>query len=147
RPLASARIEGSKWKPEPVTFRVKDPAPRVEVDEAHYLLKPSAPFVDRWDLHCERRVELRHGARLKRYFESVRAPPTILSAPPGLRDSHRVALAINGVTRYEMRGALARTPSRVHGTPTAFEWVGLLCRYGAVRATLRLSRTNADGLE
>jgi hypothetical protein len=29
----------------------------------------------------------------------------------------------------------------------AFEWVGLLCRYGAAHAVLRLERTNADSLE
>ena len=150
RQLASARIDGPKWKPNPVTFRVKDPAPRVEIDEAQYLLTPSTLFADRWDLRCERRVELRQGARLKRYVEFVRARPTTLGARVRRRDGQHVELATNGVTRYEVNGALGRTPTsaaRVHGSPTAFEWVGLLCRYGAARATLRLSRTNAEGLE
>jgi hypothetical protein len=122
----------------------------VEIDEAQYVLTPSTVFADRWDLRCERRVELRQGARLKRYVEFVRARPTILGARVRRRDGRHVELATNGVTRYEVSGALARTPAsaaRVHGSLTAFEWVGLLCRYGAARATLRLSRTNAEGLE
>jgi hypothetical protein len=31
--------------------------------------------------------------------------------------------------------------------PAAFEWVGLLCRYGAADAILRLDRADAAGLE
>ncbi len=149
RQLASARAEGSKWRPEPVTFRVKDPAPRVEIDEAYYTLIPSPSVTDRWDLSCERHVELRRGARLKRYVEFVRARPTTLGGGVLRRDSRRIELSTHGVTRYEVSGALARNPSvaRSHAPMAAFEWVGLLCRYGAVRATLSLARTGAVGVE
>jgi 3',5'-cyclic AMP phosphodiesterase CpdA len=149
RQLASARVEGSKWLPEPVTFRVSDPAPRIQIDEAHYTLRPSSSLPDRWDLRCERRVEVRPGARLKRYVEFARARPSILGARVLRRPGRRIELSTRGVTCYEVSGALARTTSlgHVRDPGAAFEWVGLLCRYGAARATLSLSRTNAAGLE
>jgi hypothetical protein len=46
--------------------------------------------------------------------------------------------------------ALCRTVGEAascYGVDTGFEWVGLLCRYGAARATLRLAQRNAGGLE
>ncbi len=54
------------------------------------------------------------------------------------------------MTNTRVEEALCRTvgeAARCYGVDTGFEWVGLLCRYGAARATLRLAQRNADGLE
>ena len=62
----------------------------------------------------------------------------------------RMELAINDVTRYDVPSGLCRTlgeAQRRYGPGTAFEWVGLLCRYGARNATLHLARANAEFLE
>ena len=150
RRLAHAGREGPKWKPEPVSFRVKDPAPRVEVDEARYVLSPSRSSADRWDFSCERRVQLCEGARLRRYVDFVHALPRGLGDRPRRRGNHHIELTIGSVTRYEVPDGLSRTvaaaaPAR--DASAAFEWVGLLCRYGAVHARLRLERAHAEGLE
>jgi 3',5'-cyclic AMP phosphodiesterase CpdA len=148
RQLASARRDGPKWRPEPVSFRVKDPSPRVELDEATYTLAPSVVWADRWDLRCVRRVELRDGATVRRYVEFVRASPIFVGARGRRREKRRVEIATSGFTRYEVPGALARTrTTRSSGTGAAFEWVGLLCRYGAIRATLRLAHERANGVD
>ena len=144
RLLASAGREGPKWKPEPVTFRVKDPAPRVAADEADYELQPSATSSDRWDFSCERRVQLCGDARLRRYVDFVHALPGGVGARR--RDNRHFDLTIGGVTRYSVPDGLRRT-RRTGDKAGAFEWVGLLCRYGAVRATLRLARSRTQGLE
>jgi 3',5'-cyclic AMP phosphodiesterase CpdA len=149
RELANARVVRTKWAPEPVSFRVHDPAPRVEVDEASYRLTPSSS-AGYWDYACERRVELRNGALLKRYVDYVRKTPTRIGPQSLLRDRRPLELTIDGVTSYERPAALCRTlaaASRARGHGTAFEWVALLSRYGAVRATLRLSRADCGGLE
>jgi hypothetical protein len=148
RLLASASREGPKWKPEPVTFRVKDPAPRVAVDEADYELQPSTASPGRWDFSCERRVEPCGGAGLRRYVDFVHALPRGAGAPR--RGNRHFDLTIGGVTRYSVPGGLRRTRSEGSGAGdagVAFEWVGLLCRYGAVRATLRLARVRAEGID
>jgi 3',5'-cyclic AMP phosphodiesterase CpdA len=149
RRLAHASREGPKWKPEPVSFRVRDPAPRVELDEARYALSASRSSADRWDFSCERRVELRDGAQLRRYVDFVHALPRGVGDRRRRRGSH-VELTIGGVTRYDVADGLSRTFARVaqgRDAAAAFEWVGLLCRYGAVHAVLRLGRANAEGLE
>ena len=54
------------------------------------------------------------------------------------------------MTNTRVEEALCRTvdeAARCYGVDTGFEWVGLLCRYGAARATLRLAQRNASGLE
>jgi 3',5'-cyclic AMP phosphodiesterase CpdA len=149
-PLAQANIEGPRWRPEPVTFRVRDAESRVEFDEARYTLSPSSSSADLWDLSLERRVELSKGARLRRYVDFVHALPGGVGTGARRRGNHHVELAIGGVTRHFVPDALRRiVGARAGGrdSPMAFEWVGLLCRYGAARAILRLDRANADGLE
>jgi 3',5'-cyclic AMP phosphodiesterase CpdA len=149
RELANARVVRTKWAPEPVSFRVHDPAPRVEVDEASYRLTPSSS-ASYWSYVCERRVELRKGAHLRRYVDFVRRTWSRTGPRSLLQDRRPLELTIDGVTRYEQPAALCRTlaaASRARGHGSAFEWVGLLCRYGAVRATLRLSRADCGELE
>jgi 3',5'-cyclic AMP phosphodiesterase CpdA len=150
RQLAHARRTGLKWKPEPPSLRVDGPAPRVEVDEAFYRLSPSKSSVERWDFDCQRRVQTRPGARLRAYVEFVHALPRGLVSRDRGDKARRVELALDGVTEYTVPDGLSRTLAdgvRGYGPGTAFEWVGLLCRYGSARATLRLARANADGVE
>jgi 3',5'-cyclic AMP phosphodiesterase CpdA len=152
RPLAQAQRLGPKWNLEPGTFAAVDPAPRIEVDEATFTLSP-ATHPERWDFTCERRVELREGSRLRQYIDFVHALPLlprIRRRRMRRRAGRRVELTIGGVTRTRIEQALCRTVSegaRCYGVDVAFEWVGLLCRYGAARATLRLARTGAANLE
>jgi 3',5'-cyclic AMP phosphodiesterase CpdA len=149
RHLVHAQRLGPKWRLEPGTFTPVDPAPRVRVDDATFRLSP-AIHPERWDFTCERRVELCEGARLPQYVDFVHALPLL----PRLRRKRarrragrRVELTIGGVTRMRFEQALCRTvdeAARLYGADIAFEWVGLLCRYGAARATLRLARTTPE---
>jgi hypothetical protein len=151
RDLARARRIGPKWDAEPVTFRAGGAAPRVDLDEATFALSRSRKSPGRWDFVCERRVSLREGARLARYIDFVHALPVLRPRSRGGRRAYRrVELRIGKVTRSRVPEGLCRTldeGARSYGVGAAFEWVGLLCRYGAAQATLRLSRTNAEGLE
>src|SRR5258708_4997604 len=88
RHLVSVQRQGRKWALEPGTFAAVDPSPRVAADEATYALSPG-DHPDRWDLACERRVELRDGARLLQYVDFVHALPL---APP-LRTSRATSPA------------------------------------------------------
>jgi 3',5'-cyclic AMP phosphodiesterase CpdA len=149
RLLADARRDGPKWELASGTFRVEDPAPRVDRDEARFTLEPSQSHAGRWDLACERSVALVAGARLQRYVDFVRSVPTRLPTPRSRARAPRVELKPNGTTTYTVRDALCRTleeASRSYGSEAAFEWVGLLCRYGAQQAALSLSNRNMAGV-
>jgi 3',5'-cyclic AMP phosphodiesterase CpdA len=150
RQLASARVAGVKWERQPVSFVVKDEGARVEVDEATYWLARSEGPLDAWDYACERRVELRPGARLRRYVDFVHAMPIHIAQRSLVRENRLIELKVGGTTRYEQKRALCRslgTGETAHGPGTAFEWLGLLVRYGASRAVLRLARKGAAGIE
>ena len=149
-PLARATIDGPKWRLEPVTSRVLDADSRVDLDEARHTLSPSSSGADLWDLSFERRVLLREGARLRRYVDFVHALPGGVGTGARRRGNHHVELVTGGVTQHFVPDALRRVfrpRARGRDSIVAFEWVGLLCRYGAAHAVLRLERTNADSLE
>jgi 3',5'-cyclic AMP phosphodiesterase CpdA len=154
RHLASVERRGLKWILQPCTLGARDPAPRVSTDEATFALVPSTN-PQRWDLGCERRVELREGARLPQYVDFVHALPRSSRLRPSRarrgRIGRRVELRIGEVTTTRLHQALCRTlgeARRCYGAAdVAFEWVCLLCRYGATRATLRLARNDAPDLE
>jgi 3',5'-cyclic AMP phosphodiesterase CpdA len=142
RTLAHAACVGPKWDAEPVSFRVDDVESRIAADEARFVLTPAG---DSWDFVCERRVSLKPGKTLRRYVDFVHMAPRLSTG-----GRMRVELAIGGVTQYAVPGGLCRTldeARRRYGPGTAFEWVGLLCRYGARHASLHLSRANAEHLE
>jgi len=151
RALARARRAGRKWEVEPLTFRVSDPSPRVKRDEARFTLSATPERPERWDVACERTIELVPGARLRRYVDFVHSlPPATARTHAGRRTNRRVDLTPDGTTHYAIPQALCRTlaeGSRSYGVGTAFEWVGLLCRYGAARAALRLDRANVEGIQ
>jgi hypothetical protein len=154
RDLARVKRAGRRWVLEPVTFRVEDPAPRVEEEQATYVLSPALLSNERWDFTCERRVTRADvggpGAELRRYVDFVHALPRVLGSRSGRRTNRRVELQVGGVTRYVVENGLARTlaeGARAYGAGTAFEWVGLLCRYGAATATLRLARIEGEGFD
>jgi hypothetical protein len=143
RTLAHATCIGPKWDAQPVSFRVDDVFSRVAVDEARFALTPAG---DSWDFVCHRRVEPKPGASLKRYIDFVHTVPR----GGAHRRAKRVELAVGDVTRYDVPSGLCRTLEegrRRYGSGAAFEWVGLLCRYGARRANLHLSCENASSLE
>jgi 3',5'-cyclic AMP phosphodiesterase CpdA len=147
RALARVRCEGPKLSQDHVTFRVKDPESRVAVDAARFTLSPSGA---RWDIACERRVTLCEGAKLDRYTDFVHALPVIVAGRHAGRFNRRVELELGGVTRFGFPGAVCRTLAegrRCYGVGAAFEWVGLLCRYGAASARLSLSRRGAADLD
>jgi hypothetical protein len=149
RLLAHTRRDGPKWELASGTFRVSDPAPRVERDEARFTLAPSRQEWGRWDVSCERSVELIPGVRLPRYIEFVRSAPPKLGPQRRRVRARRIELQPGGTTRYEAPDALCRTlreASRSYGSEAAFEWLGLLCRYGAQRAALSLSNSNLAGV-
>jgi 3',5'-cyclic AMP phosphodiesterase CpdA len=150
RDLARAQRVGRKWDPEPVNFRVTDPAPRVDLDEASFVLSPSSTSRKRWDFACERSVQLKPGARLRRYVDFVHTLPPLRARKEAARANRRIELTVGGLTRYRVADGLCRTldeGARSYGVGSAFEWVGLLCRYGAARATLRLACTDGAMLE
>jgi len=148
RSQVHARRVDRKWEIEPVTLRAHGASRRVEADEASFSLEPAQTSGERWDMVCTRTVQLAAGAKLRRYVEFVRVLPALLPrgrrGPPVLR---RVTLALNGETHYRFSDALCRTlgeAARQYGEGSAFEWVGLLCRYGAARAIVRLKRSGMD---
>jgi 3',5'-cyclic AMP phosphodiesterase CpdA len=147
RHLAHVERQGIKWAPQPFAVAARDPAPRVEIDDATFTLAPSAN-PERWDLECERRVDLREGARLLQYVDFVHAlpePSRLRRARPRRRIGRRMDLRIGETTIARFEHALCRTVAearKFYHAEVAFEWVCLLCRYGARRATLRLARRN-----
>jgi 3',5'-cyclic AMP phosphodiesterase CpdA len=152
RDLAYSQRRGPKWTLEPGTFAADDPSPRVARDEATFALTP-AVHPARWDLTCERRVELREGARLRQYVDFVHALPSaprLRSSRSRRRAARRLNLNVGGVTKVVFEEALCRTlgeAERCYGADVTFEWVGLLCRYGAAHAKLQLARGSCSGLE
>jgi 3',5'-cyclic AMP phosphodiesterase CpdA len=149
RDLAQVSRRESRWEPHVVTAGVRDCVLRVKRDEARFVLSPSrtAPD-DRWDYACERRVELLPGANLRQYVDFLHGG-TVISRGPASAPRRRIRLALGGVTRYRVPDGLCRTAEvaqRTYRAATAFEWVGLLSRYGAATATLSLSREHAEGL-
>ncbi|MEI7894831.1 MAG: metallophosphoesterase, partial [Myxococcales bacterium] len=152
RPLVHACREGERWRSKPVSLTVTGANGRVELDELVATLKRHSE--DRWNLLGERNVRLVEGASLKGYTEFLHALPgarltmegtsRVISSPSSLR----LDLALDGSTTYCLEGGLCRTQAegcRAYGPGTAFEWVGLLVRYGARRARLVLQAD--EGLE
>jgi 3',5'-cyclic AMP phosphodiesterase CpdA len=143
RSLVHVRRAERKWEVEPITLRARGAPPRVEIDEAIFSLDPGLSD-ERWDMTCRRTVKLVPGAQLRRYVEFVPVLPALLPrGRRGPRVMRRVTLSLNGETQYRYADALCRTlgeASRQYGAGSAFESVGLLCRYGAGRAIVRLAR-------
>jgi len=138
----------ARWEPEAVSGHARDCAAVVARDEARFVLSPSRTSpADRWDYACERRVAVLPSADLHRYVEFVHGRRSLSATRPRAR--RRVELALNGVTRYRIADALRRTASeRLASDPSnAFEWVGLLSRYGGSSVVLSLARENAGALE
>jgi hypothetical protein len=142
RDLIHVRREGPKWTPLPISFDVSDVPSRIARDDAAYALSPSQGSSERWDFTCERRVQVKDGAKLRRYKDFSHAlPPLLTGSQPKRRTYRRVELSLDGPTEHRATDALCRTlneAERRYGRGTAFEWVGLLCRYGADIASLSL---------
>ena len=144
RDLAKVHRQGMHWEPAIATARVRDAVIGVERDEARFVLLPgSGGSKKHWSYECERRVVLLPGARLKRYVDFVRPSASPLGGP---RLGRRIELNLDGLTRYVIPDGLRRTRSSFEHAPggaAAFEWVGLLSRYGGATVTLALARSHA----
>lgn len=151
RELARARLNGRKWETDPVSLHPRDRPLRVALDQADYTLGTSPIVPGRFDCSCSRRVELVPGATLRRYVDFVHALPLLAPRTRRLRrGASRIELEPGGVTSHFIPHALCRTVGegrRSYGPGAAFDWVGLLCRYGAERATLRLAREGAEWMK
>jgi 3',5'-cyclic AMP phosphodiesterase CpdA len=150
RTLLQARREGPKWELQSISASVTEFTARVAVDRADYQLSPSLDSRERWDFSCRRVVVPKQGATLRRYMDFVHALPPLLSAPRKRRRAYRrIALSLEEPTLHDASEALCRTlheAERRYGRGSAFEWVGLLCRHGAVSATLSLSGPAGEDL-
>jgi len=153
RDLVRAQRIGSKWDLQPCDLEASDFPARVLSDESTYTLSQSRASAERWDFVCDRRVALKPGAKLRRYKDFVHALPHFA---PGSRarlegrEYRRVDISLDGPTAHHSTEALCRTlgeAARCYGPGTAFEWVGLLCRYGADQAILRLASRPADDFQ
>jgi hypothetical protein len=92
---------------------------------------------------------------LKRYLDFVHALPAArllrgplrsLAAAPKSTDRTIVELVLDGMTRFEIEGAVCRSLAEAktaYGPATAFEWIGLLSRYGGSVVRLALVREGA----
>jgi len=153
RDLVRAKRAGSKWELEPCGLEASDFPARVRTDESTYTLSRSRVSGERWDFVCERRVSLKPGAKLRRYKDFVHALPPFL---PGTRPRaqgrgyRRADISLAEPTAHRASDALCRTlaeAARCYGPGSAFEWVGLLCRYGADRASLRLASNPSNDFQ
>ena len=153
RDLVRAKRTGSKWELQPCGLEASDFPARVLTDESTYTLSHSRLSGERWDFVSERRVTLRPGAKLRRYKDFVHALPQFL---PGTRPRaegrgyRRADISLEEPSAHHAHEALCRTlaeAARCYGPGTAFEWVGLLCRYGADHATLRLVSRPGDDFQ
>jgi 3',5'-cyclic AMP phosphodiesterase CpdA len=151
RQLVHARRAGPKWQLEPITSGVSEFAARVATDEASYTLSVSGSSSQRWDFACARRVVAKPDVSLRRYTDFVHALPLIVPGARSRRRAYRrVELSLQEPTLHVANDALCRTlgeAERRYGRGTAFEWVGLLCRHGAERATLQLSAPAHERLQ
>jgi len=139
-----------------VNARPQDSVRKVDLDEAIYSMSPTRLRPrGTFDLVCERRVERAAGAHLDRYLDYVHALPAarLLRAPlrslalaPKSTDRTMVELSLDGITRFEIKGAVCRSLAEArsaYGPTIAFEWIGLLSRYGGSIVRLALAREGA----
>jgi len=156
RMLAHVHREGARWRPKAVNARPQDSVRKVDLDEAIYSMSPTRLRPrGTFDLVCERRVERAAGAHLDRYLDYVhalpaarllRAPLRSLAVAPKATDRTVVELTLDGITRFEIVGAVCRSMAEArnaYGPTIAFEWIGLLSRYGGSIVRLALAREGA----
>lgn len=141
RALVRARLDGATWVPEPVPARPSGDEGPVALDEARFVLQPTSG--GRFAYECSRTIKLEPDRKLARYVDFRRAAPGAVFVGEGPHDRarRRVELQLGGVTRYRVVDGLCRTlhaGARAYGPGAAYEWVGLLCRYGATTARLVL---------
>ena len=148
RPLVVAERRGAQWVLQHIErdeFVRREPL--LELNEARYELEPSwSHGGGRWDSKVERQVQLKKGARLRRYSEIV----------DGLRDAElriegkegtpalpaQLRLDTRGSVRYRLNGGVCRTfaeAMRRHGDHSApFASIALMNRYGSSAARLEV---------
>jgi hypothetical protein len=156
RILAHVHRDGVRWRPQAVSGRALGSVRKVDLDEAIYSMSPNGLRPrSTFDLVCERRVQRAAGAHLSRYIDFVHALPAarLLRAPlrglavaPKSTDRTMVELSLDGITQFEIAGAVCRSLAEArsaYGPTIAFEWLGLLSRYGGSIVRLALAREGA----
>lgn len=147
RDLARVKRTGNGWEPDPASETVRNATTRVKLDEARFVLSPSRSHCETyWDCTCERHVQLFPEAKLRRYVDFVRPS---LSAGHVRPVARRIDLNVNGVTAYTITEGLRRTSASsgpARRAALAFEWVGLLSRYGGATVRLALAHEHARAL-
>lgn len=146
RALVRARRVGSQWQVEHVEdAELADAGPRLRLNRTCYALQPSKSFDARWDLRCEREVLPALGSPIARYVETVEALADARCVLDGQTKSQalpaHVHLDLDGVTKYRVEGAVARTfdgNGSFRVTESPFASVTFLNRYSAVTARLEL---------
>jgi 3',5'-cyclic AMP phosphodiesterase CpdA len=149
RDLARVVRRDKRWEPTAASATVRHATMRVELDEARFDLSPSRTAAAKyWDYVCERRVQLFPQSKLRRYVDFVQpsVPVGRVRARPARR---RIDLSLNGITQYTVADGLRRTAAatrHARGASAAFEWIGLLSRYGGKAVTLSLSGAQVRSL-
>jgi len=154
RPLAVAERRGAQWVLEHIDrdeFVRREPL--LDSNVASFRLEPSFSHGGgRWDYRVERRVQLKRGARLRRYTEIV----------DGLRDAKlhvdgksgspplpaQIRLDLRGSVSYRLDGGICRTLAEARrldgGHTPPFASLGLMNRYGSNLARLEVSGIGAQ---
>lgn len=145
-PLVRATRSGATWNVQRLPLVTpSEQAPELEHNHSLIRLTDSqSSFPGRWDYSCERRVV--SSDNLVRYVETVEGVPggRCLLEPfaAEIRVPGDVHLAVDGVTRYRVEGAVFRSLAAARAAQghrsSAFAQVGLMNRYSAKRASLTL---------
>jgi hypothetical protein len=152
RSLVRAERVGRQWRVQPVDGLERDSGPRLEKNCAFYTLEFSRNYDARWDLLCER--EVRAGSSsISRYIETVDALDdgrcVLDGQSSGLPLPAHVHLDVDGITRYRVEGAVARTSGaagvRFRDERSPFASVSFMNRYSASVARLELRGVPARG--
>ncbi|HEX2568976.1 MAG TPA: metallophosphoesterase [Polyangia bacterium] len=154
RQLLAVDRAGVAWNVSQVPEAARGPGPRLLLNEARYrLVAPDRAVSDRWDLEGERLIEPAPGwlAELEKegYAEIVEGIPgstiVLLDGEDHpheivkVKEGTHIRLPLGSLLRYRLQGGICRTleEARRHYDPdTAFEWVGLVERYGSRRTRL-----------
>jgi len=143
--VRAARV-GSQWRIQHVDdVELEDAGPRLRLNRTLYHLQRSRGFDSRWDLQCEREVCPADGSPIARYVETVEALDdarcVLEGQSRGLSLPAHVHLELDGITKYRVEGAVARTFGaallRVNDQ-SPFASVSFMNRYFAATARLEL---------
>ncbi len=151
RTLVALERAGARFSPAPFKLNRGARPTRLALDERRCRLTASdASPEELWDVDSTRTLEGGAAASLGDYKEAIRGCPgaraALIDDAAGMRRDVKLpdeaSLRLDGETRYLLTNAACQrraVAARWYGPETAYEWLGLLVRYGARRARLVLS--------